>query len=137
MIRKLLHRPGENSATRRLFPGLRHCRTEPQGGTGDLGRLRNRAWKISNDGINGLSRAFTQAGVSTLLMSLWKVPEERTTVLMRGFHHYWLQEKQGKAASLQSTQRAFLKSETYRIQPNLWAGFVLLAVQTNPGGRRP
>jgi CHAT domain-containing protein len=81
--------------------------------------------ELSSDGINGLSRAFTQAGASALLMSLWKVPEERTTLLMRVFHHYWLQEKQGKAASLQSAQREFLKSETYRIQPNLWAGFVL------------
>ncbi len=81
--------------------------------------------ELSSDGINGLSRAFTQAGASALLMSLWKVPEERTTLLMRGFHHYWLQEKQEKAASLRSAQKEFLKSETYRTQPNLWAGFVL------------
>lgn len=80
---------------------------------------------LSSDGINGLSRAFTQAGASALLMSLWKVPEDRTTMLMTGFHHYWLQEKQEKAESLQSAQRDLLNSEIYRTQPNLWAGFVL------------
>jgi len=81
--------------------------------------------KLSSDGINGLSRAFTHAGASSLLMSLWKVPEERTNTLMRGFHYYWLQEDQEKAVSLQKTQREFLKSEIYRSQPNLWSGFVL------------
>mgnify|MGYP003373720203 CR=1 FL=1 len=81
--------------------------------------------KLSSDGINGLSRAFIQAGASALLMSLWKVPEDRTALLMMGFHYYWLQEKQGKAASLQSAQRKLLESNIYRTQPNLWAGFVL------------
>lgn len=81
--------------------------------------------KLSSDGINGLSRAFTQAGASALLMSLWKVPEERTTMLMVGFHDYWLRKDQEKAVSLQSAQKELLKSEVYRTQPNLWAGFVL------------
>jgi len=81
--------------------------------------------KLSSDGINGLSRAFIQAGASALLMSLWKVPEDRTAMLMMGFHYYWLQEKHRKAASLQSAQRKLLESNVYRTQPNLWAGFVL------------
>jgi CHAT domain-containing protein len=81
--------------------------------------------KLSSDGINGLSRAFTQAGALALLMSLWKVPEERTTILMVGFHDYWLRKDHKKAVSLQSAQKELLKSEVYRTQPNLWAGFVL------------
>lgn len=80
---------------------------------------------LSSDGINGLSRAFTQAGASALLMSLWKVPEERTTLLMVGFHHHWLGKSQTKAIALQNTQKEFCKLENYRDQPNLWAGFIL------------
>ncbi len=78
---------------------------------------------VSGDGVDGLSRAFTQAGASALLMSLWEIPEETTTRAMIGFHQFWLQEKMGKAASLRNTQLELLN--TFRDQPNLWAGFVL------------
>ncbi len=81
---------------------------------------------LSSDGINGLSRAFTQAGASSLLISLWKVPEARTALLMQGFHHYWLEQKLDKAESLQKTQIKILNSSSiYRKQPNLWSAFVL------------
>lgn len=84
--------------------------------------------RLSSDGINGLSRAFTQAGASSLLMSLWKVPEERTTVLMVGFHQYWLHHNQTKSVALQNAQKEFLKLKNYRDQPNLWAGFLLFGL---------
>jgi len=82
--------------------------------------------ELSSDGINGLSRAFTQAGASALLVSLWKIPEIRTVLLMHGFHDFWIHAKQGKAESLQSSQLKLLKSSAlYRNQPNLWSAFVL------------
>ena len=81
--------------------------------------------ELSNDGINGLSRAFTQAGASALLASLWKVPENHTGVLMLNFHDSWLRTQRGKAESLQNAQRILLNSSDYREQPNLWSAFVL------------
>lgn len=39
----------------------------------DTGRGR-----ITGDGVIGLSRAFMQAGVPSLVSSLWKVPDEAT-----------------------------------------------------------
>ena len=82
--------------------------------------------QLSNDGINGLSRAFTQAGASALLASLWKVPEKRTGLLMRKFHNSWLRTQRGKAEALQSIQIKLLEtSNVYRKQPNLWSAFVL------------
>ncbi|HWQ41466.1 MAG TPA: CHAT domain-containing protein [Desulfosporosinus sp.] len=79
--------------------------------------------RVSGDGVDGLNRAFIQAGASTLLMSLWEIPEEKTTFAMIGFHKYWLQKKMGKAAALRYAQLEL--SNNYPNQPNVWAGFVL------------
>ncbi|MCO5382630.1 MAG: CHAT domain-containing protein [Methanosarcina barkeri] len=78
---------------------------------------------VSGDGVDGLSRAFTQAGSSALLMSLWEIAEETTSLMIFGFHQFWVKGKMGKAVSLRNAQLEVLR--TYRTQPNLWAGFVL------------
>ncbi len=78
---------------------------------------------VSGDGVDGLNRAFTQAGSLALLMSLWEIAEEITNLIMVGFHQFWIQRNTGKAVSLRDAQLELLK--TYRTQPNLWAGFVL------------
>ncbi len=79
--------------------------------------------EVSGDGVEGLNRAFIQAGASALLMSLWKIPEEKTTLAMIGFHKYWLQQKIGKAVSLRQAQLEL--AHNFTDQPNVWAGFVL------------
>lgn len=79
--------------------------------------------RVSGDGVDGLNRAFIQAGASALLMSLWEIPEKETTFAMIGFHKYWLQKKMGKAAALRYAQLEL--SNNYPNQPNVWAGFVL------------
>ena len=38
------------------------------------------------DGVFGLQRGFKKAGAETILMSLWKVPDEETNILMKSFH---------------------------------------------------
>ncbi len=80
--------------------------------------------KISGDGIIGLSRAFIYAGASSLLMSLWQIPEKESVWQLDLFHQYWREDGLSKAQALWETQRNFY--ENYPERPDLWAGFVLL-----------
>ena len=41
---------------------------------------------VSPEGVWGLQRAFKQAGVQTLVMSLWQVNDYATSLMMRSFY---------------------------------------------------
>lgn len=76
-----------------------------------------------NEGVYGLQRAFRIAGVRTLLMSLWEVPDVQTQELMTHFYRLWLEEKIPIADAFHQAQKALRKKY---IHPWFWAGFVLL-----------
>lgn len=76
-----------------------------------------------SEGVYGLQRAFKMAGVDTIIMSLWEVPDAETSEFMTLFYSYWLNG--------QSLRDAFRKTqlkmaETYKNTPEKWAAFVLL-----------
>ena len=76
-----------------------------------------------SEGVFGLQRAFKMAGVQTLIMSLWKVPDAQTSQLMQGFYKYWL--------SGMTKHEAFKKAQgeiraLYPKDPYYWAAFVLI-----------
>ena len=80
------------------------------------------------EGVFGLRRAFIAAGARTLVMSLWKVPDEETAELMEGFYRRWL-SGQEKHAALRDTQLAMIAKLRERhgaAHPLFWAGFVLV-----------
>ena len=78
---------------------------------------------LSADGVEGLSRGFTWAGASSLLLSLWEIPDAESLVQMEGFHQFWLRQGFSKARALQKAQVEY--NSVYPDQPGLWAGFVL------------
>ncbi len=47
--------------------------------------------KVTGDGVFGLQRGFKKAGAQTLLMSLWKVDDAATRLLMSSFYNYLMQ----------------------------------------------
>lgn len=83
----------------------------------------------SGEGVLGLQRGFKQAGVHSILMSLWKVDDEATQILMSQFYHSLFngETKNDIYRSLLKAQK-FLRSYNNGKfnQPKYWAGFVLL-----------
>ncbi len=76
-----------------------------------------------NEGVYGLQRAFKIAGAKYLIMSLWQVPDQETSVFMTTFYRHWLESKMPIPDAFRATQREMRErfGDPYR-----WAGFVLV-----------
>ncbi|NEU72925.1 CHAT domain-containing protein [Hassallia byssoidea VB512170] len=83
----------------------------------DTGRGR-----ITGDGVIGLSRSLITAGVPSVMVSLWKVPDEPTASLMSEFYKN-LQNNPDKATAL---RQAMLTTMKQNPQPLDWAAFTLI-----------
>ena len=80
----------------------------------------------TGEGVFGLRRSFVLAGAKTLIMSLWKVPDEQTKELMVDFYKRLLSGKP-RAEALREAQLAM--KEKYS-NPYYWGAFIC---QGNPG----
>jgi len=76
-----------------------------------------------NEGVFGLQRAFKIAGAKYLIMSLWQVPDQETSVFMTAFYRHWLEGKKSIPDAFRATQRDL--RERF-VNPYQWAGFVLV-----------
>lgn len=76
-----------------------------------------------NEGVYGLQRAFKMAGVKSLIMSLWQVPDAETSEFMTLFYEKWFEGTTIREAFNQ-TQR--IMQSKYVDEPYKWAAFVLL-----------
>ncbi|MEA5504699.1 CHAT domain-containing tetratricopeptide repeat protein [Halotia wernerae UHCC 0503] len=77
---------------------------------------------ITGDGVIGLSRSLITAGTSSVIVSLWKVPDTQTSKLMIEFYQQW-EQNPDKAVAL---RRAMLKTMEKYPQPINWAAFTLI-----------
>lgn len=77
---------------------------------------------IGSEGVFGLQRAFKLAGAKSLIMSLWKVPDEQTSELMVMFYRNYM-KGMVKSKALKEAQLS-MKSK-YK-DPFTWGGFILL-----------
>lgn len=80
--------------------------------------------ETSGEGVFGLQRGFKLAGANTLLMSLWKVDDTATKILMTEFYKNYLSGK-SKQHSLQLAQQSLRNNAKYS-DPEYWAAFILL-----------
>jgi len=85
-----------------------------------LGEIR------TGEGVFGLRRAFVLAGARTLVMSLWKVPDEQTQELMEDFYRRVL-SGQPRARALRDAQIALKAAYP---DPLYWGAFIC---QGDPG----
>ncbi len=74
------------------------------------------------DGVFGLQRGLKRAGVKTILMSLWKVPDEETKELMCMFYKELLNGNTPHQSLKIAQKQLMVKGKS----PYYWAGFILL-----------
>ena len=79
---------------------------------------------ITEDGIEGLQRAFKSAGVETLVMSLWKVDDKATEMLMEEFYKLLI-KGYSKDDAFQSAKTKVRSKKSYS-SPYYWASFIML-----------
>ncbi len=78
--------------------------------------------QITGEGVIGLTRSFLSAGVPSVVVSLWQVPDKPTSALMIAFHEN-LKKGEDKAQAL---RQAMLTTMNQYPEPTDWAGFMLV-----------
>lgn len=82
--------------------------------------------KITGDGVLGLSKSFLTSGASSVIVSLWSVPDAPTAQLMIEFYRQW--QKSGDKA--QALRQAMLTIKESHPHPRDWAAFTFIG-ETN------
>ena len=76
----------------------------------------------AGEGVYGLQRSFLVAGANALIMSLWKVDDEATQLLMTTFYSNWT--KTGN--KLKAFKQAQLQLMAKYKEPYYWGAFVMM-----------
>lgn len=79
--------------------------------------------RITGDGVIGLSRSLMNAGVPSVVVSLWSVPDTSTTTLMMEFYRNLQQKKLDKAQALRKAMQTMIQKD---LSPYDWAAFTLV-----------
>ena len=74
------------------------------------------------DGVIGIQRGLKKAGVKSIVMSLWTVPDNATCLLMKYFYNN-LFSGQNRHTALKNAQK---QVKSVYEEPYYWAGFVII-----------
>lgn len=78
----------------------------------------------SGEGVYGLQRSFLVAGAEAMIMSLWKVDDEATQLLMSSFYSNWIKSKDKQKAFKQAQVQLMAKYK----EPYYWGAFVMIGL---------
>jgi len=78
------------------------------------------------EGVFGLQRAFKKAGAQTIMMSLWKVDDKATQILMTSFYDHLAKGQKKREAFLAAQQHLRSTENGKYDNPQYWAAFILL-----------
>ena len=81
---------------------------------------------ITGDGVVGLSRALIIAGVPSVVVSLWAVPDAPTAELMVEFYRNFQERKLDKAQALRQAMLMMMNKDNNRDNPVKWGAFTLI-----------
>ncbi|MBW4503731.1 MAG: CHAT domain-containing protein [Scytonema hyalinum WJT4-NPBG1] len=73
----------------------------------------------------GLAGVVVNAGVKSVLASLWSINDAATVTLVKKFYAEWYQNKVSKAEALRRAQQTLISSRKYA-HPYYWAPFILV-----------
>jgi tetratricopeptide (TPR) repeat protein len=100
-----------------------------------LSGCRTALGPIMGDGVIGFTRAFLAAGASSVVATMWDVPDQTSFEVMRRFYGTWVAGTD-KSRSLRQAQLAVLRAlrageikvggVALPESPRLWAGYVLV-----------
>jgi len=78
------------------------------------------------EGVMSMARAFHYSGIPSVLMSLWKVPDQETKTIMMDFYRY-LKKGKSKSEALRMAKLRYLdKNDNSDLaHPYYWSGFVI------------
>jgi len=78
------------------------------------------------EGVMSMARAFHYSGIPSVLMSLWKVPDQETKTIMIDFYRY-LKKGKSKSEALRMAKLSYLdKNDNGELaHPYYWSGFVI------------
>ena len=76
------------------------------------------------EGVYGLQRAFLVAGARTLIMSLFKVPDEATQKLMVRFYEKWLETGLKRESFIEAKKE--IRNEYQH--PYYWGAFIMMGL---------
>lgn len=79
--------------------------------------------EVTSDGVFGLQRAFKQAGVETIIMTLWSIYDQSTSEFMLSFYKCLLEGMTKREAFNETIQN---QRKKYPDDYAHWAGFVML-----------
>lgn len=79
---------------------------------------------VNSDGLFGLERGFKLAGVKSILISLWNISDEATSLFLRKFYNR-LHEGYSPRESLRYA-RDYMRQGNRFCHPFYWAGFVIV-----------
>jgi len=78
------------------------------------------------EGVMSMARAFHFSGIPSIVMSLWKVPDKETKIIMLDFYRF-LKKGKSKSEALRLAKIEFLKNNKNTVlnHPYYWSGFVI------------
>lgn len=79
---------------------------------------------VTSEGVFGMSRAFKKAGAKSIVMSLWKVDDRATSILMNHFYNQYLSGCSPTEAIKYA--QAKLRETPSFADPHYWAAFVII-----------
>jgi len=78
------------------------------------------------EGVMSMARAFHYSGIPSVLMSLWRVPDQETKIIMTDFYRN-LKKGKSKSEALRMAKLSYLDRNDHNTlgHPYYWSGFVI------------
>ena len=81
---------------------------------------------VKGEGVIGLSRSLIAAGVPTIVVSLWQVPDDDTNLLMTEFYTNLYERQLDKAQAMRQAMLTMLNEDRGNFDPIAWGAFTVI-----------